>query len=346
MPKKEKDKENKNKKSITKWSQRNEALLVHTLADQKAKGEWGDNNPKKAAWVACVAALAGSEKESGGHPKTETAVKSRWQRLKQEFDTVKKLRGLSGFGWDDIEQKVTASDDVWEDYLKVKEHHDHQKFQHKKFPLFDEIADLVDGTRAMGTNAFRAGQTSLYEPPSYDDPSLDPALRDISLNVARATDATNTLHRTIKKPGDSFYNSDIPSSSEDEGITAPKPPTLKRKRARSIEPVPDEYIKPCRISAGQGMQKMANSMELVARAMNPSLPSPHQVKGSPAADPQAEAIAYIERQGGLSEKEFAEAFELFVSDPGFAKAYIGLRTDDARTNVLHNRLVKLGVNVD
>ncbi|KAF8260594.1 hypothetical protein EI94DRAFT_1747973, partial [Lactarius quietus] len=288
--------------SITKWSQCNEALLVHTLADQKAKGEWGDNNPKKAAW-----------KESGGHPKTETAIKR-----------------LSGFRWDDIEQKVTALDDVWEDYLKVKEHHDHQKFQHKKFPLFDEIADLVDGTWATGKNAFHAGQMSLYEPPSYDNPSLDPALQDIFLNVASATDATNTLHRMIKKPGDSFYNLDIPSSSKDEEITAPKPPTLKQKHARSIEPVPDEYIKPCHISAGQGMQKMANSMELVA------------FKGTPAADPQAEVIAYIERQGGLSEKEFAEAFELFVSDLGFAKAYIGLRTDDAR----NNWLVKLGVNVD
>ena len=31
-----------------------------------------------------------------------------------------KLQGLSGFGWDDTEQKVTASDEVWEDYLKVK----------------------------------------------------------------------------------------------------------------------------------------------------------------------------------------------------------------------------------
>ena len=41
-------------------------------------------------------------------------------KLKQEFDTVKKLCGLSGFGWDDAKQKVTALDDVWEDYLKVK----------------------------------------------------------------------------------------------------------------------------------------------------------------------------------------------------------------------------------
>jgi hypothetical protein len=41
-------------------------------------------------------------------------------KLKQEFDVMKKLRGLSGFGWDDAEQRVTALDNVWDDYIKVK----------------------------------------------------------------------------------------------------------------------------------------------------------------------------------------------------------------------------------
>ena len=40
-------------------------------------------------------------------------------QLKQEFDIVKELRGLSGFGWDDERKVVTASADVWEAYLEV-----------------------------------------------------------------------------------------------------------------------------------------------------------------------------------------------------------------------------------
>ena len=71
----------KTEKNATKWSRSDEATLVHTLAEQKTKGNWGDNNPKTPAWTAGVIALAGSEKISGGTPKTMQAIKSRWQRV-------------------------------------------------------------------------------------------------------------------------------------------------------------------------------------------------------------------------------------------------------------------------
>ena len=43
---------------------------------QKVGTSWGDNNPKPIVWVACEKALAGSEKESGGVPKTIGVLKS------------------------------------------------------------------------------------------------------------------------------------------------------------------------------------------------------------------------------------------------------------------------------
>jgi hypothetical protein len=42
-------------------------------------------------------------------------------QLKQEFDIVKELRGISGFGWDDERKVVTASPEVWEPYLEVSD---------------------------------------------------------------------------------------------------------------------------------------------------------------------------------------------------------------------------------
>lgn len=32
---------------------------------------------------------------------------------------MKELREASGFGWNDVEKKVTATDDVWKDYIAV-----------------------------------------------------------------------------------------------------------------------------------------------------------------------------------------------------------------------------------
>ena len=63
------------------WSREDEALLVRTLLNEKSNGHWGDNNPKKQAWVACVAALAGSEKVTNSCPKDISSIKSCFQRV-------------------------------------------------------------------------------------------------------------------------------------------------------------------------------------------------------------------------------------------------------------------------
>jgi hypothetical protein len=39
--------------------------------------------------------------------------------MKGEFLSVKKLRAMSGFGWDDAKGVVTAAQDVWDKLLKV-----------------------------------------------------------------------------------------------------------------------------------------------------------------------------------------------------------------------------------
>ena len=63
------------------WSQADEATLVRTLAEEKAKGNWNVSNPKKVVWTACALALVDSERESGGSAKTTQSIKNRWQRV-------------------------------------------------------------------------------------------------------------------------------------------------------------------------------------------------------------------------------------------------------------------------
>ena len=118
------------------WTNEDEALLVHTLLQERSRGNWGDNNPKKQAWVACEAALAGSEKVTKSCHKDISAIKSRWQRvsaphdarymraqgytqLKQTFDIVKGIKTQSGWGWNEIKNVTRVSDDVWDNYVKV-----------------------------------------------------------------------------------------------------------------------------------------------------------------------------------------------------------------------------------
>jgi hypothetical protein len=68
----------------------------------------------------------------------------------------------------------------------------------KGFPLYDDIADLVDGTRATGLNAFRAGQSTPALGPSTQntaelastsyDPNIDPELQYVPLEGERVSD--------------------------------------------------------------------------------------------------------------------------------------------------------------
>ncbi|KAJ7851311.1 hypothetical protein B0H14DRAFT_2350369, partial [Mycena olivaceomarginata] len=75
--------------------------------------------------------------------------------LKGAFNAVRKLRDLSGFGWDDGLKMVTASDEVWELYLAT--HENARKWRKTRFPLYDDILIIVDGIVATGAGAFHAG---------------------------------------------------------------------------------------------------------------------------------------------------------------------------------------------
>ena len=68
-------------KETAKWSSADEATLVATLVQQKALAIWADNNPKPAAYAACVEALRGSEDISGGIPKSKGVVKTHWNKV-------------------------------------------------------------------------------------------------------------------------------------------------------------------------------------------------------------------------------------------------------------------------
>ena len=77
--------ENDKKPTATKWSRHDEAILVHTLTLERLSGNWRGNNPGNDAWIACKAALAGSDEKSGGAPKNITTIKNRWQRVRSNF---------------------------------------------------------------------------------------------------------------------------------------------------------------------------------------------------------------------------------------------------------------------
>jgi Myb/SANT-like DNA-binding domain len=75
-------------------------------------------------------------------------MKECFNNLKKEYQLVKELRNLSGFGWNSETQMVTAKADVWDAYLV--EHKDAKRFRGKIWPFWDAIHQLLDGRIPTG----------------------------------------------------------------------------------------------------------------------------------------------------------------------------------------------------
>jgi hypothetical protein len=83
-------------------------------------------------------------------------------QLKQEYIVLKNMRNRSGWGWNDSNNTPNVSDNVWEAYIQVRlsvifnmtiTNVSSQTLSNKPmaralrtkgFPLFDDIAELVD----------------------------------------------------------------------------------------------------------------------------------------------------------------------------------------------------------
>ncbi|KAH9056694.1 hypothetical protein EDB87DRAFT_1205608 [Lactarius vividus] len=299
------------------WSRDDEATLIRTLAEEKAKGNWGGNIPTAVAWTSCQLALVDSEKKSGGGAKTIESIKSRWQRFKQEFNTVKELRATSGFMWNDQEKIVRASADVWEAYVRT--HPYANKFRKKRFPLYDPIADLVNdsGIRTTGRdaarpghqNAFHAGQKSAIQ---RDRPPF-----------------------LIPRSFDNEYN-----SSEDDELATLGPLPSDRKRSRSAGTSASQRQKKPRVSFDQGLIKLASAFAEMVDAMKARLvstPCPGPSKPS-TDDLLTRAIIALEKDGGLSDEELAEAAHYFITDLDVARVYVALQAAQARSHFLQYKL--------
>jgi hypothetical protein len=72
---------NRDRTSAT-WSRDDVATLVHTLAKEKAQGNWVDNRPQGVAWTSCEHAFMDSERKSGGGVKSLQSIQNRWQRVR------------------------------------------------------------------------------------------------------------------------------------------------------------------------------------------------------------------------------------------------------------------------
>ncbi|KAF8990571.1 hypothetical protein BDQ17DRAFT_1333387 [Cyathus striatus] len=122
------------------WTDEDDAILVGIMKDLKVSQQ-AENGWKGTIWKKVEAALADKGSQKGAE-KTAVKCEDHFGNLKDWYNELKYLQGLSGFGWDDTAKHKNPKYSVW---------------CKKTFPLFNDIGFIVGKTVATGTGAFHAG---------------------------------------------------------------------------------------------------------------------------------------------------------------------------------------------
>ncbi|KAF8065310.1 hypothetical protein FPV67DRAFT_1671582 [Lyophyllum atratum] len=325
------------------WNAECDSTLLVELKAQKANGMQTDNAGWKGdVWTACAVKLAGTEKRSGGAVKTAKACLTRWTTLKANFAIVKSLKEKSGWGWDDEKKIIVVSDDVWQEFLKVKPKLD--QWRTKPFPIYDDMADLIDGAMATGENSFVPGQASTAQDLSpaltpvhahspdwgsiksedEDDFPLDPLLLNEGGPLKVSVD-------DIDSDGESIMIIDKPKSSRKRVRAVSDPPTSasasKGKRVRT-----DGHGSARKTSTGAAIMDASVAMKDIANALR------FDLGGPPSPQRKTKAICIIAKIPELTKLEKVQVVQLIRSDTSIADSFLAIEDRELGLDYLRAEL--------
>ncbi|GJT11013.1 RNA-directed DNA polymerase, eukaryota [Tanacetum coccineum] len=145
----------RNKRS---WTPTEDEQLVNALMELHASGKYPytDNGFKPRYFLAVQRLLDISLPNSG--LKADPHIKSRLKTLKNNFIIVNDIladKDTNGFSWDPERCRLTASDQVWNDYIKANKNGPHLK--DKTFPFYEKLSVIFGKERGMGSRAVDLG---------------------------------------------------------------------------------------------------------------------------------------------------------------------------------------------
>ncbi|KAH9008954.1 hypothetical protein EDB84DRAFT_1571646 [Lactarius hengduanensis] len=291
-----------------------------------------------------------------------------YPQLKQEYDTVKELRKLSGFGWDPTKKSVTASLDVWSEYCK--KHPKAGPFRKKGFPLFNKIGDLIDSSRTTGEFVFRGDN---------DNFAINPNLLDISCDMNSSRDRNNSWDdegasenetpaeintpgpskaaskRLLFDPGPANESIEVPGEDNDNAKATAQ--AKKRKHAKSTgasltqATTGSERHNVRHVSAGEGMNSVAGSVtsaagtlaDALAKAVSSIQPPVGNLIQPANVIPNESlsfAVALMEVNEGFLDDDIATAAECMATDPNVTTTYVSLTSHTVHSKFIRSTMDK------
>jgi len=98
------------------WTPSQDKHFIGLLLDQVQRGNKTGHIFSKQAWAEMIARF-----NTHFRFKYDTDVlKNRYKRFRKQYNEIKILVDQSGFKWDETRHMVTADDNVWAEFVKVK----------------------------------------------------------------------------------------------------------------------------------------------------------------------------------------------------------------------------------
>ncbi|KAL2454201.1 Uncharacterized protein Adt_21686 [Abeliophyllum distichum] len=215
------------------WTVEESNELLNILVDAANRG-WRDSNGSFSKLTVTNKILPVLN-EKLGCQRTFSQYQSRMKWFKNRYtDYCKLLRHSSGFGWDPVTKKFTASDEVWNEYFKSN---GNSTYRTDTFVDYEDLRIVIGNGTAIGRHAIALGNDTdartFETQESRGGGSLDNFIYDSNVGVFIQSDTQETLYESA-----SLEHSTPPLPSQPMSPEVP-PPTRKRNRtnigAKSVE---------------------------------------------------------------------------------------------------------------
>ncbi|KAJ3991183.1 Myb/SANT-like DNA-binding domain-containing protein [Lentinula boryana] len=315
------------------WSTADDLILLTVLKEHKSAGFQTDNGGfHNDAYKAAAARL--TQSISKGPKKTSEMCKTRWSTVKKDFKAVKSIREKSGFGWDAERCLATATAEVWEDLIKSKP--SLKCWKTKRFPLYDNVLDLIEGQVATGATAFFPG---VVRPANEGDNDTegDRAKGDDEDNEVEEEDESLTLSAAFTQTP-ARQHSFLSHSSTNSTVSSLSTVFLPHKRVAATSDIND---RPAKCAHGRKPTQSDAGFEMAEAVRDLARSAMGDSKDASVLSParKTRAIARLEENNELSDNEMIDAFKLIRRDTSIADTYLAITSVKRCTRFIQAEII-------
>jgi hypothetical protein len=283
------------------WVDKETVFYVGFLNDHSSEAGDGGNFKRATFQKAAVALVPYLDK---GPAKDWQACSNKWGALKKTFRIIEKIKGVSGFTWDEVDGASIGPDDAsaWDDF--VAKNPQAKPYRNKGWPYYDLVADLMPSGSSTH-NVFHPLSSQFAD---ADSPPSD----------------TSTPTPTPESDADGDD-----SGSDNETAT---PAATSRKRARapsasaSMKPSSKRVRPPS--SGAAALMSMSTSIERFGENIIAALATPASAV-DPAPVRRTKAISTAKaKEDWLTRSQLLALINIFQKDTAACDVYLTFVDDD------------------